>query len=214
MKDFLTMPAPTPRQLLDLIGIQYLEKTGRLQFCCCFHDDRDPSAGFYLDTGLAFCFSCEYTLDTIQFYAKYKEMPRREAIRDLEKTFGEINEKAAEYDKNLLGLAYGRMEKNLKHAKGKLPRKLHALYAEAGDKALGLYEKLTIGPELLDTFFQKWYNSLKEDLNETRPDNGRTAEASLHGGLQEAIGYLPRAGSQRDGLAVEDPHAEDSVDLD
>ena len=77
----------TPERLLEELGIPFLEKSNRLQMLCPWHEDTDPSSGFYLDSERWYCFSCELLLDTVAFYAKYMDVSRDEASRDLRKRY-------------------------------------------------------------------------------------------------------------------------------
>ena len=112
----------TPRQVLSITGTEYLERNNRLMFCCPFHDDTDPSAGFYEDTELAHCFSCGYTLDPVAFYAAFNHglesyKPHyQEAERDLEIKFGERKVPNAQINKTKNILERGRAEKELAHS--------------------------------------------------------------------------------------------------
>jgi len=71
----------TPAQLLVQLGLSYREKSNRLEMLCPFHDDTNPSAGFYLDTHKFFCYTCTLSLDMTGFYAKHKGITREEALR-------------------------------------------------------------------------------------------------------------------------------------
>lgn len=155
------MKEVSPEELLDLLRIEYFEKSGRVSFCCCFHDDTNPSAGFYKDTGLAHCFSCEYTLDVIQFYAKFHEISRSAAIRDLEKQFGPLVERKVYLNKNLMHLIRARGEKTIASLKGKIPREVHAKTAETLDRILVAYERKQIDESLLQEAIDKWLTKTK-----------------------------------------------------
>lgn len=87
----------TPKSLLARLGIQYRERGNRLQLCCLWHDDRNPSAAFYQDTGLFHCFTCRLTLDVISFYARCVGVPEGRAIDDLKKDYEfEVNVESSE----------------------------------------------------------------------------------------------------------------------
>lgn len=159
------MSKVSPEAILKKLRIEYFERSGRLAFCCPFHDDNDPSAGFYVDTELAHCFSCEYTLDPIQFYAKYQGIKRNEAIRDLEKDFGPIEERRKFIDRNLMALIRARSERRLKHLKGKLDMNVHATLGETLDRILLAYEREQIAADKLQVAMDRWDERIKDLTN-------------------------------------------------
>ena len=54
---------------------------------CPFHYDKNPSFSINLETGLAYCFGCNYSGDLIDVYAKIKGLDVKEAIKELFKTY-------------------------------------------------------------------------------------------------------------------------------
>jgi len=156
----------TPNQLLDLLGIDFIYRPNRLAFHCPFHHDINPSAGFYEDSGLAHCFSCEYTLDMPAFYAKYKEMTRGEAERELEKEFGEEKSRRV-IDRIKIAQTRNKAEQELVGARC-LGRKKHALLGEVLDRILLDYERGKLDDERLDNLMEKWYNKVRENVTKAK----------------------------------------------
>lgn len=145
----------TPQELLDKLGIQYQSKTNRLQMKCFWHNDRNPSSGFYLDTQRFFCFSCEITLDMAGFYAKYREISRNEALREL----GLEEQVDRGYDRvrlqrfNLIG------ERLLGERKW-VGRLKHAALAEIKDKIEWAYERHLLNNLQFDLAIARWYQKI------------------------------------------------------
>lgn len=79
-----------PKSLLEHLGIAYDDRPNRLRLCCPFHDDRNPSAGFYEDSEKFFCYTCSLSLDLVGFYAKHQGVSRSKAETELEKVFGDL----------------------------------------------------------------------------------------------------------------------------
>lgn len=200
-----------PEAILKKLGIESFERSGRLAFCCPFHDDNDPSAGFYRDTGLAHCFSCEYTLDAIQFYAKFHGQKRGDAIRDLEKQFGPLTDRKTYIDRNLLALMRARGERKLGRLKEKLTREVHGALGETLDRILLAYEREQIVVDQLQTAMDRWNDKTKDltkdhqygiiEEKETvhaRPDIGGNAETGADARLEESPRDIPGAGHEAD----------------
>jgi len=177
----------SPETLLDLLGVDYLEKTNRLSMLCPWHDDTDPSSGFYLDTERFFCFSCELTLDLVGFYARFKEVPRQDAERELTKEFGGIPEKRV-VDRVAMARRQAKAETQLKAARGAIPRKQHAFLGEQLDRALLFFERGHLDKEELDKVLQIWYNKVKEACNGLDPRG--TPGIGLDGGLTQSMGHI------------------------
>jgi DNA primase len=153
---------PTPADILNRLGIEYLPKSGRLAFRCPIHDDHDPSAAFYLDTNLGHCFSCGYTLDPIQFYAKVTGKTRAQAIRDLERTFGEIEQAVRSVDPILLARSRRAGERHLQTLRH-LPRREHAKKGETLDRILLAYERGQVTDARLVRLMSAWIEVIKEE---------------------------------------------------
>lgn len=205
------MTGPTPEQVLDLLGIEHFPRTNRLAFRCPIHDDNDPSAGFYLDTDLAHCFSCEYTLDPVGFYAKVEGMKREDAVRELSKRFGPIGERVQRCDKMLLDTERMKAESVLKQEKD-LGQKLHAAAGETVDRITMAYERGQLTDVKFLSALQVWYKRVREN-----PDgfvNRRITENGADAGVEESPGNLSGPGRQGDGSHVEDSSTDGSVDLD
>lgn len=166
----------SPKELLDKLGISYVERTSRLMMSCVFHHDTNPSSGFYTDTEKFFCFSCAISLDVPGFYAKYKEMPRAQALKDL----GYSHEPPAKYDKRKLNIVQLRAEGALSKKK-ELGRVEHAKLGERLDKITWAYEHNLLDEGKFDQAVHLWYVRL-DGIQESITDG--TAGNSLHGGLK------------------------------
>lgn len=163
----------TPGVILDLLGVDYIERPNRLAFCCPHHHDTDPSAGFYLDTELAHCFSCDYTLDVVGFYAKYKDLDRSRAERDLEKEFGTLPKRRF-IDYMSLARARAKAERRLEKLRPK-GLKIHAQYGELLDKVLLAYERGQIEKLKFDKALKIWYNKVDQEIRDG-PDHKRFSQ--------------------------------------
>lgn len=154
----------TPKQLLDQLGIPYRERVNRLQLCCVFHHDTNPSAGFYFSTGLFFCYSCELTLDVTGFYAKFKGIDRQRADMELVSTYGGIVE-----DRSADVIKIVRLRKQgelmLSERTG-LSRREHAALGELLDKIVYAYEHKRITDSQLDVAAARLYRRIGEDVQE------------------------------------------------
>ena len=181
------MKGLTPETLLDLLGVNYAEKTNRLSMLCPWHDDTDPSAGFYLDTQRFFCFSCELTLNMVGFYARFKEIPYPDSERELEKEFG-IIPAGRVVDRVALARRQAKSETRLLAARGAIGREQHAYLGEQLDRALLFFERGRLNEEELDKVLEIWYNKVKEGCNGSDPR--RTPGIGLDGGLTEGVGNL------------------------
>ena len=180
----------TPEGLLDLLGLDYIERPGRLQLCCPWHHDTDPSSGFYLDSNRWYCFSCDLTLNIIGFYAKYKEIPYKDAERALLREFGELPP-IRQTDFVPMVKVKVESERLLESVQGDFCEK--ARMEEDLDRLLWLYEQGRIQAEELDISARIWYNSVWEVINETNPYGA--SRVSLDARLQKGMGHLSRPGS-------------------
>jgi len=188
----------SPETLLNLLGVEYAEKTNRLSMLCPWHDDTDPSSGFYLDTQRFFCFSCELTLDLVGFYAKYKEVPRQDAQRELEKEFGDLPEQR-QVDRVYLARRQAPCERVLRGAIDTVPRAQHAYLGEQLDRALLYFERGHLDEKELDNVLSIWYNKVKEAVNGSDPR--RAPGIGLDGGLTTRVGHV--SGIDSGGSAVD-----------
>jgi len=182
----------TPETLLAMLGIDYAEKTNRLSMLCPWHDDTDPSSGFYLDTQRFFCFSCELTLDMPGFYAKMKEVPRQDAQRELEKEFGTLPVKR-KVDRVALARRFSKGNACLAVLKPEVARRYHAYLAEQLDRAALFFERGHLSEEKLDNTLLIWYNKVEEVRNGLNPR--RTPGIGLDAGLTERVGNVSGADS-------------------
>ena len=144
----------TPHRFLDKLGIEYVDRTNRLGFCCPFHHDTTPSAGLYLDTLLIHCFACEYTLGMAGFYAKAKEIPYREALIEL----GMLEEQRIRPALNAQRIMRCQVQGEdwLRTMRSKLTCKLHSSRGEMLDKMVWEYSKGTITEPELVTQWEAW----------------------------------------------------------
>jgi len=177
----------SPETLLDLLGVEYVEKTNRLSMLCPWHDDTDPSSGFYLDTKRFFCFSCELTLNMVGFYARFKEVPYPDAERELEKEFGILPADRV-VDRVAIARRQSKAEGQLETARGAIGRADHAYLGEQLDRALLFFERGHLSEEELDNCLGIWYNKVKEAVNGHDPR--RAPGIGLDGGLTERMGHL------------------------
>lgn len=152
------------RKVLDMVGIEFYERPNRFAMCCPFHDDRDPSSGFYLDTGLFHCFADDITVDVVGFYARFKEIPISEAERELSLAFGEPPQRIR-VDPIELARARARGESTLKEVSSLLPMRDHAYLGEQLDRTLLFFERGYLDKEKLDKCLEIWYNSVLEARN-------------------------------------------------
>lgn len=166
---------PKPQQLLEFMKLDFIPRNNRLMFCCPFHHDTDPSAGFYEDTQLAHCFSCGYTYDVFKFYAMYQGIPYQQAKDDLEKRFGEAPPKQMDKTRQVrLAVARARGEEVLREAKPKLDMVEHAKLGEIFDQLLLLHNRGAREECALDTDLEMWYNSVKESVTRDRQTHAET----------------------------------------
>jgi len=187
-----------PETLLNLLGVEYTEKTNRLSMLCPWHDDTDPSAGFYLDTQRFFCFSCELTLDMAGFYARFKEVPYHDALRELEKEFGDLP-KVRKVDWVYMARRKAPCERVLRGAIDTVPRAQHGYLGEQLDRALLFFERGHLDKEELDNVLSIWYNKVQEAVNGSDPR--RAPGIGLDGGLTSRVGNV--SGPDSGGSAVD-----------
>jgi DNA primase len=120
-----------PAKLLDLLGIDFVDKGSRLQLRCPLHDDKTPSAAFYPESGLFRCFAEELTLDALGFYARVKELTREQAERVFKERFGWEPEPPPVHDELGAQSGLAKLEDALKAAR---PRLTRVEFAQAGEK--------------------------------------------------------------------------------
>lgn len=149
------METSQPEQVLQRLGLPYQSRGNRLQTCCPFHDDRDPSAGFYLDTKLFHCYACELTLDVQGFYAKVKGISRAKAMADL----GIEDVRHAVFGTEIACL---RLEGEcVLKTRTDLPRKTHAAMGEKLDKLILVAERGIIPASKAKLLFERWKTNLQ-----------------------------------------------------
>lgn len=207
----MSKPPLSPEAVLKLLGIEIFERSGRYMFCCPLHDDNDPSAGFYKDTELAFCYSCEYTYDPVQFYAACNEMRRAEAVRTLSKDFFIPEAPKQRYDPMLYAVEKARCESLLEEAKT-LPMKEHAKLCEMVDKIFLAYERGQLDDLGLDKLLPMWYNKVGGNPH-AGPELRRMAETRADARLEEGRRNVSRDGAEGSEPAVGEAQAGDSAEL-
>lgn len=192
----------TPERLLSDLGIPYAQRTNRLSLCCVFHHDKTPSASFYLDTQLYFCFGCEMVKTMVGFYAKYKELSKDRAEQELEKIYGMVPEQR-EIDRYSLTKERLKAEEVLKGKKD-LGRKEHASLGELLDKIMFAYERGQLDSDRFFRALNNWYGRLdpkeekacsseSESKSESRTESGNSTlpstseRSSLLGTLDDLI---------------------------
>jgi DNA primase len=146
-----------PQQILKLLGIDYLEKSNRLAFCCPFHNDTDPSAAAYLDTQLFHCFACAYTLDGIRFYAKHQGTSHATAEAELLSRSGSVPRATDRRGKHEAARRRPQGEAELARRKETgFSHEEHAKAGEALDRILHALENGRITPQQADTQLEEW----------------------------------------------------------
>lgn len=146
----------SPRDLLDHLGLDYSERTNRLSMRCCFHDDRTPSSGFYLDSNLFSCFTCSITLSMSAFYAKFKEITLDEAREELRRIFGKEVKETPRIDRKKLIPTKGYLERKLQEQRGVLSRRDFAEMGDLIDKITWALETGRMAEEQIEGAVRKW----------------------------------------------------------
>lgn len=127
----------TPVELLKRLGLDSVEKSGRLEMLCPFHADTNPSSGFYLNTERFYCYACELSLDVPGFYAKFKGIPRADAMY-------EVGEGKAKIINRALVLRLVKSWNSFIEQQ-KLPRLVRGKWDEKCEEGLWEYEQGLIG---------------------------------------------------------------------
>lgn len=73
------------RELLDKYGFQFSRKNF---MCCCFHNEKTPSACVSKDDRWYTCFGCGVSYNVIDFVANYEKCSRNQAISKIDEMFG------------------------------------------------------------------------------------------------------------------------------
>jgi len=139
------MSSLDPEDVLLRLGIDYQDKNNRLAIHCPFHHDTNPSSGIYEDTKLFHCFACELTLDLIGFYAKVKEIDRKQAMKEL--LDGIDPDPGLKPDRMLID---------------GVDLQSHAALAEMSDKVILFYQRGRIDAEKLEHSMSRWYTKVEE----------------------------------------------------
>jgi len=156
---------------------------------------------FYLDTALAFCFSCSYTLDVTGFYAKHREIPRQEAERELTKLFGGV-EPQRQVDRVSMARYRVRGESLLKELRHpKLDLQIHAWLGEQLDRLLLFFERGHLDETGLDNGLGLWYNKVQEATRGLDPR--RTPTANPDAGIPKRVGEIPQPGPEEGGVDLD-----------
>ena len=143
---------------LDQCGIDYVEKTGRLSILCPFHDDTDPSSGFYLDTELFHCFACGLTLPPDRFYARLREISIEEARKTTDRIWPE-NKRTVEADPTIVLRMRTKGERLLQTQRG-LGFREHAVIAEQLDKLIMSYERGIYSLDKTQQEIEQWERNI------------------------------------------------------
>jgi len=168
---------------------------------CPFHDDRNPSSGFYLDTEKFFCFSCELSLDLVGFYAKLKEITRSQAARDLDLDPDPV----IKYNKSVADTTRLRAERELAQRKV-IGRRMHASFAERMDNILWMYMNNKFTDDTFHAAMARWYKDLEETCESNTklgPVKERSTGDRTDGGVKESTGNLPQSGLKSPGSDLE-----------
>jgi len=145
----------TPQQVLDKLGIEYLERPNRLGLRCPFHDDNKPSASIYLDTLGFYCFTCQLPLDLINFYAKVRETTYQEAVLEI----GDVKDQfKPKLNHQLILSIRTRAELILNNLKSIITASEHGHLAEAVDEMLWNYSNRKITEANLLLSWGLWRN--------------------------------------------------------
>ena len=72
------------RELLDKYGFQFSRKNF---MCCCFHNEKTPSACVSKDDRWYTCFGCGVSYNVIDFVANYEKCSRNLAISKIDEMF-------------------------------------------------------------------------------------------------------------------------------
>lgn len=73
------------RELLDKYGFQFSRKNF---MCCCFHNEKTPSACISKDDRWYKCYGCGVSYNVIDFVANYEKCSRNQAISKIDEMFG------------------------------------------------------------------------------------------------------------------------------
>lgn len=73
------------RELLERYGFQFSRKN---YMCCCFHNEKTPSACVSKDDRWYICYGCGVSYNTIDFVANYEKCSRNQAISKIDEMFG------------------------------------------------------------------------------------------------------------------------------
>jgi hypothetical protein len=201
----------TGQQVLEYVGLPFQEKSNRLQVCCPFHHDTNPSAGFYTDTDLFHCFSCEITYDPVTFYAKLRELNRRAAAHELAVAFNlpdlRDHQTAPTYNRDLATRLRSSAEAHLATLKD-LPRKEHGRLGETLDRIFMAHKRGQITDAQLDTATQKWYNRGQEARTDAGLETRGIPGTGPDDRLKKGAGQVPRLRRKNPGPTVAPAPAE------
>lgn len=73
------------RELLNKYGFQFSRKNF---MCCCFHNEKTPSACISKDDRWYKCYGCGVSYNVIDFVANYEKCSRNQAISKIDEMFG------------------------------------------------------------------------------------------------------------------------------
>ena len=129
--------------LLAYFDISFNHKGKRLELCCPFHHDINPSAAVYHQDDSFHCWACEITLSPVKFVAKYLEVSQYEAEEFLASKFNYTFTHQIK-DRILITTERKQCEKFLRERTIYLTYKEHAKYGELLDKIFWCYVKNVI----------------------------------------------------------------------
>jgi len=150
----------SPRELLVRVGIPHQEKSNRLQLLCPFHDDTNPSAGFYLDTERFYCFTCDLSLDVIGFYAKFHGIPVRQARGQL--VPGQLEESSPRRSMEWVQRKRSVIEQILKELKEVAGSQEFAILSEQVDQMMDQVVEGSLGQDEGESMLEGWYRMVEE----------------------------------------------------
>jgi len=150
----------SPRELLVRVGIPHMEKSNRLQLLCPFHDDTNPSAGFYLDTERFYCFTCDLSLSVEAFYARFHSLSIKQARMQL--TGGELEEISPKRSLDWVQRKRGGVEMILKELKGLVRCQEFGILSEEVDMMLDQVAEGRMMESEGESQLEGWYQMVEE----------------------------------------------------
>lgn len=147
-------------EILERYGIEYRHKGKRLELCCPFHHDTEPSAAVYPEDDHFHCWACEITVDPIQFVQRYREISYQDARTMVETNFG-YSPDSEKYDIVAVLRGQRMMERKLSELRGTVDFRKHATRGELADKIIWCVQNGKLNSDQFYKAVLKW----KENLN-------------------------------------------------